>query len=110
MGKDAGLDKSIRVRILGREYALRVRPGDEALTRDVAAYVDGKMQAFQQAHPGQSELTAAVITALAIAEELYSTWEEDDAVDEALDALADRLDGVLGRPEASGKEASDPTD
>lgn len=101
MSKEAGLEKSIRVRVLGREYALRVHPGDEDLTRDVAAYVDAKMQAFQQAHPGQSELTAAVITALAITEELYTTWEDADDVDDALEALADRLGDVLGTPEAA---------
>lgn len=104
MDNDTGLEKSIRVRILGREYALRVRAEDEELTRDVAAYVDAKMQMFQQAHAGQSELTAAVITALAVAEELYSTWEEQDAeIDELgdeLGALADRLAGALGTPEA----------
>jgi cell division protein ZapA len=93
------MDKSIRVRILGRDYPLRVRDGDETLTRDIAAYVNDKMEAFRQAHPEQSDLTTAVITALAIAEELYATWEDEDhaRVDlaEQLDALSDTLDAAL---------------
>lgn len=98
--------RPVRVRILGREYPLRVRPGDEALTRDMAAYVDGKLRAFKDAHPEQSDMTAAVVVALALAEELYLSWEERDAaradhaaadaaVEDALDALEARLAGLL---------------
>ncbi|NBC17535.1 MAG: cell division protein ZapA [Bacteroidetes bacterium] len=93
------MDKSIRVRILGRDYPLRVRDGDETLTRDIAAYVNDKMVAFREAHPEESDLTTAVITALAIAEELYATWEDEDqaqaALAEQLDALSDTLDAAL---------------
>ena len=106
------MEKPIRVEILGREYSLRVRPEDEELTLDIASYVDEKMQAFKEAHPGQSELTTAIITALAIAEELYSSWEAqdaaEDAFDETLEALADRLGEAL---EGSSESAeSDPNE
>ena len=93
------MDTSIRVRILGREYPLRVQEGDEALTRDIAAYVNAKMEAFRKAHPEQSELTTAVITALGIAEELHTAWEREDravaALDADLSALAETLDAAL---------------
>lgn len=98
--------RPIRVRILGRDYPLRIRPQDEALTRDMAAYVDGKLRTFKDAHPEQSDVTAAVVIALALAEELYSAWEAQDAaaaaretaeaaLEEALTALDVRLAGVL---------------
>ena len=57
------MEKSIRVRILGRDYPLLVKEQDEALTREMAAYIDGKMQAFKKAHPDQSDLVMAVMTA-----------------------------------------------
>lgn len=102
------MEKSIRIRILGRDYPLRVRDGEEALTRDIAAYVNTKMEAFRDAHPEQSDLTTAVITALAIAEELYATWENEDQaqadLDAKLGALSDTLDAALG--EASGVASS----
>lgn len=93
------MDRAIRVRVLGREYALRVREEDEHLTREIAAYVDAKMQAFKKAHPEQPELTTAVVTALAIAEELYTAWEDEDelraAVQDELAGLAAHLDEAL---------------
>ncbi len=62
--------KSIRVHILGREYALRVREGEEKTTRNLASQVNARMEAFKDAHPEQDELTTAVITALTMAEEI----------------------------------------
>lgn len=103
------MEKPLRVSILGREFTLRVSDEDEELMRDVAAYVDGKMQAFRQAHPNQPEITNALMTSLAIAEELYAAWEEQDELREvlghALDGFADRLDGALEPPEAAPAEA-----
>jgi cell division protein ZapA len=93
------MEKPIRVRLLGREYPLRVREEDEDRTREIAAYVDRKMQAFKEAHPEQSEIVTAVITALALAEELYETRDEEDRwlrrLDDELGALDRQLGGVL---------------
>ncbi|MFQ5568647.1 MAG: cell division protein ZapA [Rhodothermales bacterium] len=93
------MEKSIRVRILDRDYPLRVREEDEAFTRDVAAYVDAKMQAFKQAHPDQSDLITAVITALSLAEELYTTWDREHValytLEHELGALERQLEKAL---------------
>ncbi len=98
--------KSIRVHVLGREYALRVQEEDEAFTREVASFVNARMEQFRDAHPEQAELTTAVITSLALAEELHTLREEKvngaEALNEELDRLADRLGSVL--------EASTPAD
>lgn len=93
------MEKSIRVRILGRDYPLRVQEKAEAATREMAAYVDAQMRAFKTAHPEQSDLVTAVVTALALAEELYSAREApphtlplyDDELDALNQLLADAL-------------------
>ncbi len=96
------MEKSIRVRLMGREYALRVAPEHEERTRAYAAYVDRKLQAFRSAHPDQSETTAALITALALAEELFAAREEAEtlrkATEEELAALERRLGSALATP------------
>jgi cell division protein ZapA len=91
--------KPIRVTVLGREYGLRVSEEDEAFTRRVASFVDERMQSFRDAHPEQAELTTAVMTALSLAEALHEEREEQaqnaDAMTDALDRMADRLNAAL---------------
>lgn len=93
------MEKSISVRVMGREYTLRVNEADEAMTKEIAAYVDDKMTAFRTAFPKQPEITTAVIAALAIAEELYAARDQQDKMiadtDEELVALADKLSFVM---------------
>jgi cell division protein ZapA len=90
------MEKSIQVQILGRRYPLRVREEDEQLARSVAAYVDGKMQIAREAVPNQSDTTLAVLTALSIAEELF-TLREERAAANALIAEVDRLSEELNQ-------------
>ena len=96
---DESQTKSIRVHILGREYALRVQEEDEACTREVASFVNARMEQFRDTHPEQAELTTAVITALALAEELHTLEDERaegvNVLNEELDRLADRLDSAM---------------
>ncbi len=95
--------KSIRVHILGREYALRVEEDDESFTREMASFVNARMEQFRDAHPEQAELTTAVITALALAEELHTKDDEDqddqndeaEALNETLNRLAHQLDSAV---------------
>ncbi|PSQ61729.1 MAG: cell division protein ZapA [Bacteroidetes bacterium QH_7_62_13] len=98
--------KSIRVHVMGREYALRVREEDEAFTRKVASFVNERMEQFRDEHPEQAELTTAVVTALALAEELHTQEEEraDDAgaLNEKLDRLSGRLEAVLSGSGSGG--------
>ncbi len=96
---EADMEKSIRVRILGREYGLRVDENDEELTKGIADYLDVKMRSFRDAHPDQQDITTAVIAGLAVTEELFSNQnemkEEKDRVARSLDELSDLLDTVL---------------
>ncbi len=86
------MDKSIRVRILDREYPLRVRSENEARTREIAVLVDARMQAIRKQIPTEPDLTVAIMAALAIAEELASTGTVREAdADEALSQIDSML-------------------
>lgn len=107
------MERSIRVRILGRDYPLRVRQEeDEAATREMAGSVDARMQAFKRQHPDQPDLVAAVVTALSFAEELATLREATDADTTALDGVLAALDRRLAEaladaPPANGQPAAD---
>ena len=96
---------SIRVRVLNRDFSLLIRRQDETLTRELAEFVDSKMREFRRAHPEQPELTAAIITALAIAEELFTEREDHDrfkqAMSDELGGLSEALSEALA---VNGKE------
>lgn len=89
------LEKPLRVRILDREYALRISKEDEAHTVEIANYLDSKMRSFKSAHPEQSEVTTAVITALAVTEELFDNQERTEAELESTEARLNALDALL---------------
>ena len=87
------MHKSIKVRILDRDYPLLVQADDEATMRSLAGLVDERMRAFKTMHPDQPDLVAAVVTALGMAEELTAARETSNVVLSALDrevALLDR--------------------
>ena len=90
---------SIRVRILDRDYPLRVAPGDEDYTVHLAARIDERLRKMRSQLPTQPDMTHAVLVSLELAEELYAARAETDRLRARLEiesaALADRLDAVL---------------
>ncbi|GIV62206.1 cell division protein ZapA [Rhodocaloribacter litoris] len=96
------MEKTIRVQLQGRNYGLRVAPELEDRMRAAAAYVEEKLDAFRTAHPEQSELTAALMTALALADELFAAREgftaQDEALTNDLDLLNEQLREALAGP------------
>ena len=102
------LPVSIRVRILDREYPLRVAPGDEDYTVHLAARIDERLRRMRSQLPAQPDMTHAVLVALELAEELYAARAETDRLRARLEiesaALADRLDAAL----ADGDGAAGP--
>ena len=91
--------RSIRVRILDKEYPLRVAPADEAYTRHLAALVDDRLQRIRRGLATQPDLTHAIIGALEMAEELYAARAEIDRLRAQVEleaaALSARLDAAL---------------
>ena len=93
----------IRVEILGRKYTLRVEEDNIERTRTVAQKVNRRMRAFQRQHPEQAKLTTAIITALALGEDLQQERDASEAhtatLDEDLQALNDTLADALEEKE-----------
>lgn len=89
---------SIRVRIQNRDFSLVVERRDEERTREVAAYVDAKIREFRRSHPEQPEVTAAIIAAMAIADDLFT--ERDQRAD-----LENNLGAELGEMAKTLNEA-----
>lgn len=85
------MDKSIRVKILDREYPLRVNAEEEARTRTVATRVEGRMQAIRRRLPAEPDLTIAVMAAMAIADDLYATQAIEEASHETAVAEIDTM-------------------
>ncbi len=96
------MDELIRVRILSRDYPLRVDAENVAATRQLARNLHVRMQEFKESHPDQSDLVAAVLTALWLAEELVALRSErQDMIRQfisALDQLDTELAGALAEP------------
>jgi cell division protein ZapA len=94
---------SIRVRVLDREYPLRVAPGDEDYTIHLAQRVDERMQALRHALPTQPDLTHAVLAALELAEELFAARAARDQLLAKVEVesgdLIERLTLALSGPE-----------
>ena len=93
------MDKSIRIRILDREYPLRVNAEEEERALTVARRVEERMQAIRRRLPAEPDLTIAVMAAMAIADDLYATQATEVASHEAalteIDALIESLSSVV---------------
>lgn len=93
-------EKSVRVKILDRDYPLRIAASDEAYTYHLATMVDERFRRLRADIPMQPDLTHAVIGAMEIAGELYSFRadlnRQSAHVDEEVSALLSELDSVLG--------------
>lgn len=89
--------KSIRLRIYGTDYPLRV--DDEELTVQAAEHLDRMMHELHTQIPDQPPTTLAVLSALNVSEEL--THEKQDKkqltlkVEQELRSITQLLDGAL---------------
>ena len=100
------MEKSLTVRILGKDYSLRAKDSEADATMEMASYLDTRMRAFQAAHPKQHELTTAVITALAVTEELFVLKRSSDQSDAEISRELHLMDSMLAH--ALGEEVSSP--
>ncbi len=89
--------KSIRVRIYGAEYPLRVE--DEYLIQDSASKLDRKMSEIHQQNPDQPPLTLAVLSALNFLEDLAREQNEKATIVQELEreirSMSQLLEGSL---------------
>ena len=112
MSDDPATHVSIRVRILDREYPLRVAPGDEAYTVHLAQRVDERLRRLRAALPSQPDLTHAVIATLELAEELYAAKAETDRLKAKVEVeagvMGDRLSEALSSTSGDGAAGEAP--
>jgi cell division protein ZapA len=79
----------VKVQIFGQSYSIRGEL-DEAYVQQLAAYVDAKMRAIAEATSTVDTQKAAVLAALAIADELHSARQERGDREEMLREQAER--------------------
>ena len=79
----------VKVQIFGQSYSIR-GDLDERYVQDLAAYVDAKMRAIAEATSTVDTQKAAVLAALAIADELHSVRNERGDREEMLREQAER--------------------
>lgn len=80
---------STKVQIFGQSYTI-AGDLDAAYVRELAAYVDGKMQTIADNTSTIDTQKAAVLAALSIADELYSARRERGSREELLKEQAER--------------------
>ena len=83
------MNTSTKVQIFGQTYTI-AGDLDEAYVRELAAYVDEKMQAITSSTSTIDTQKAAVLAALAIADELFSARRERSGREELLKEQAER--------------------
>jgi cell division protein ZapA len=79
----------VKVQILGQPYTIQGEL-DEAYVKKLAAYVDEKMRAISEMTPTADTQKAAILAALAIADELHSLRQERGEREELLKEQAER--------------------
>jgi cell division protein ZapA (FtsZ GTPase activity inhibitor) len=89
--------KSIRVRIYGGEYNLRV--DDEVLSRESADHIDKMMQDLHSKLPDQPTSTLAILSALNVSEALLQSerqvQEDFNNLTDEVKRIAKYLDDVI---------------
>ncbi|MBZ5703062.1 MAG: cell division protein ZapA [Acidobacteriia bacterium] len=86
----------VKVQIFGQSYSIRGEL-DEGYVQELAAYVDARMRAIAEATGTVDTQRAAVLAALAIADELHSTRQERGEREELLREQAERCLALVER-------------
>jgi cell division protein ZapA len=101
---------SVEVEIAARKYSVACRDGEEEHLRSVAAIVDGKAQDAAAALGSLSEARQLLFASLLLADELKEhrsgqapapAAEPDPALADALERLAERVEGLAEELERS---------
>lgn len=90
----------VTIEIQGQRYSIRSQL-DPAYVTELAAYVDGKLQAAGDATPLGDSIKIAVLAALNIADEYFRCRQEDRSrvgeIAQRAEELERLLDDVLGK-------------
>lgn len=102
----------VEIQVAGRGYRIHCRAGEEAKLREVAALVDGKVEAATAALGPMGEARQLLFAALMLADELHGReMAEPDAtavegaIAQTLEGLAERLESFADELEAEPAHA-----
>jgi cell division protein ZapA len=91
---------SVKVNILGSEYALKSDADPEYIS-DLASYVDQKMEKLQQGSSIHAPLKIAVLTAVNISDELFRLKRKHEKIvkeiESASEEITENLDNFLNQ-------------
>ena len=90
MPHDGVFMERVKVEIFGQSYNIK-GGNDTAYTRELAAYVDGKMREIEKGTGTIDPLRVAILTAMTIADELYRERKRCDDLETTAGSAANRL-------------------
>lgn len=76
--------KSIKIEILGRSYALKVVPADEDLMKRAAGFINERYREYRKELKGQPDFTINAMALLSIAVDLLHEQEKNNQQNEAV--------------------------
>jgi len=86
--------RSIEVRILGQSYTIKTDE-DEEYIKSLAQYVDEKLREVYSFSPNITNLKAAIISALGIADELFKLRRQQEDLDKFIEEKTKILSALL---------------
>jgi len=99
--------KSIKIEILGRTYALKVAPDDEELMKRAARYINERYREYRMELKGQPDFTINAMALLSIAVDLLNEQEKNNQQNEATtesDKLKAGISKILADIEAENND------
>lgn len=85
------MQKPVEVTILGQKFVIR-SDSEEVYVREIAAYVDKKMGDIMQKAKSVSNLNAAILSAMNIADEFFSYKRKKE---QALQSVTKRIEDAV---------------
>jgi len=87
------MKRSVEIEIMGERLTLRT-DADEGYVRNVAGYVDKKMQEVQKSTRPSAKSSIAMLAALNIADEYQKLKEHYEDVEQRLDRLVQKVTNI----------------
>jgi cell division protein ZapA len=87
---------AVRVTILGQEYPIRA-DADAEYIREVAAFLDDRLQTIYQDEPSRPLLKIAILTALNLSDELFTLRRENQELVERFERKVREFTDHLNR-------------
>ena len=85
---------SVEISILGQKYTIKGDAQEEYI-KELAAYVDEKLQEIHAGNPNITPLKAAILASLNIADELHRLKEDHDRAAQNIEEKTNALSGLF---------------